>query len=172
MTHDSKNGKTIYGANFSKLLVLAILCKKPSDKNPKIKLVAIPTKSGKMWIDVCADITSGNNKTILPKMTGMLIKKDSSVALVPFVSLHFKKHIVVPLRDKPGKTAMPCATPHQKAVLYGIVIKLCFWFLTRLLVMSKIKVNAKPSGKSSPSSRSGKNNFVIKPSIAVGKVAR
>ena len=169
--HDSKKGKTIYGANFSKLLVFAILCKKPSDKYPNTKLVEVLTTSGKMWIVVSADKTSGNNKTILPKMTGMLIKKDSSVALVPFVPQCFKKHMVVPLRDRPGNTATPCATPHQKAVLYGIVTRLCFCFFAILLVMSNTKVKANPTGKSKPSNTSGKNIFAIKPSVAVGKVA-
>ena len=168
---DNKKGKSMYGANLLKLFVLAILVNKPRDKYPKTKLVAVDITIGKKSIFAPELTTSGNNKTILPKMTGMLIKKDNSVALVFFVPLCFKKHMVVPLRDNPGKTAMPCATPHQKAVLYGNVKRLWCCFFVQLLVMSNTKVSAKPIGNKTPPRICGKNNLTTKPITTVGKVA-
>ena len=161
----------MYGANFSKLPVFAILCKMPSEKYPHTKLLAMPTTSGNKSIVLFVDNTSGKSKIILPKMIGMLIKKYNSVAGWSFVPQCFKNHIVVPLRDSPGKTAMPCAIPHQKAVLYGKVSKLYFCFFARLLVISNTKVRAKPTGNNNPSSADGKNIFASKPMTTVGMVA-
>ena len=109
--------------------------------------------------------------TPLAKIIGMESKKENSAASEAFTPKNFITEIVAPLRERPGNTAIPCATPvtmagrtphceRRSCGLYSFCDK---------TISTMVSVN--PTGSSFSIRVSGTNNLTSNASAKVGTLA-
>ncbi len=158
------------GKNFAFFTTFSINLteRSPTIKALKKEIMAGATPTSKRGVPALE--ASKISNSIEPRMTGMLSINENSALSSLFAPLRTAAQIVVPLRESPGKTAMPCARPTQTEFLKPNGEPR---FLAKYSVkISRSAVSMKHTGSSSPPNELSKNSLKANTTTSVRSVER